>query len=329
MDTKKILVVDDNASQRILLRKIFNREGFEVFVAEDGDQAFKIFKKNKIGIIVTDWLMPEMDGLELTQKIRLEFEEQPIIIVLTAVNSPEAKNKSLFAGADEYIAKPIEKNGLLSVIKNSINKKKSVPRLLKIDNTTSPKIMDYYCVGIAASTGGPSTLTDFFKNLGSIKNASFLVVQHGPVWMLESFVDSLQKITSMPVLLGEENLEVVPGIIYISPGKRHMVIDEETVTIRLLDTEPVNFVKPSADPLFKSIANVFGKKSIGIIFTGMGTDGSFGAGYVKAAGGKVFAQDPKTAVLQSMPDSIKKLKLADKIVSLEHMPNILKLELKN
>lgn len=324
METKNILIVDDHAAQRILLRKMLTGSGFKVFAAANGDEAIEAFKKNKIEIVITDWLMPEMDGLKLTEKIRLEIKPQPIIIVLTAVNSSDAKNKALFAGADDYVAKPVFKDRLLQIINNAVIKKQSTPVRPKAWKVISRSKMDFYAVGIATSTGGPQTLIKFFKQLGVVKNAAFLIVQHGPAWMLESFVDSLQKVTKMPVLLGEQNLDVVPGIVYIAPGKKHMVLGEEPVAINLLDTEPINFVKPAADPLFKSMAYIFGSKSIALVFTGMGSDGSFGAGYIKASDGKVFVEDPKTAVLSNMPALVRKLNLADKVVSISEMPKVLK-----
>ena len=327
METKNILIVEDQAAQRLLLRKMLTGEGYKIHVAVNGEEAIKALQNFEIDIIITDWLMPEMDGLKLTELIRLRFDKQPIIIVLTAVSSRDAKNKALFAGADEYVSKPVEKEKLLQVIDNTLKKKQSAippPKKWKVIRKSN---MDFYCVGIAASTGGPQTLLKFFEELGSVSNAAFLVVQHGPAWMLESFVDSLQKVTKMPVVLGEENLDVVPGVVYVAPGKKHMVIEEEPVAIHLLDTDPVNFVKPSADPLFKSIAYIFGNRSIGLVFSGMGSDASFGAGYIKASDGKVFVQDPKTAVLANIPEHVRKFKLADKVVPIDEMPRVLKFEL--
>lgn len=328
MESQNLLIVEDNFSSRFALRKLLVRKGFNVIDVENGKEAIDVLKKNEIDIVVTDWLMPEMDGMELTKYIRQDFKKQPIIIILTAVNSKEAKKKALFSGADEYVAKPIEINSLVEIIDLANNKRTIKTKLPQISKFEPPRHMDYFCTGIAASTGGPQTLTRFFAELGKVENSAFLIVQHGPAWMLESFVHSLQKVTPMPVLLGEENLEVVPGVVYLAPGKRHMVVDEEKVAVKLLDTEPVNFVKPSADPLFKSIASIFGKKSIGLVFTGMGSDASYGAGYISAAGGRVMVQDPLTSVLPSMPESVINFRLANNIFPLEDMAVMYKAELR-
>lgn len=328
MNSQNLLIVEDNFSSRFALRKLLARKGFNVFDVENGKEAYEVLKNNEIEIVITDWLMPEMDGMELTKKIRFDLKKQPIIIVLTAVNSKEAKKKALFSGADEYVAKPIEINSLVDIINNAVNKRTVKTKLPEISKFEPPRLMEFFCTGIAASTGGPQTLTRFFSELGKVESSAFLIVQHGPAWMLESFVHSLQKVTPMPVLLGEDKLEVVPGVVYIAPGKRHMVIDEEKVSIKLLDTDPVNFVKPSADPLFKSIASIFGKKSLGLVFTGMGSDASYGAGYISAAGGRVIVQDPKTAVLSNMPESVINFQLAHKIFPLEDLAVMFKAELR-
>lgn len=323
MDSGKILFVEDQPDTRFLYRKLLMKAGFSVTVASNGNEALSLFRKEYYEIIITDWLMPDMDGLELTKVIRNEFQIQPIIIVLTAVDSPSAKNGALFAGADEYIAKPVEKEVLFDVIERAKNRNKTVPQIESIPEMQTSEDFGFYCVGVAASTGGPSTLVEFFRSIGKVNNAAFLVVQHGPEWMLRTFVQSLQDNTDMPVHLGESGLKIVPGNIYLAPGERHMILKPDSLSIELLDTEPVNFVKPSADPLFKSISSVFGNKSVGIVLTGMGHDASIGAGYISASGGKIIVQDPNNAVLPAMPESVIKLNLADKVVSMSSMNNAL------
>ncbi len=104
------------------------------------------------------------------------------------------------------------------------------------------------------------------------------------------------------------------GFAYLAPGEFHMVVDPQTMTIKILDTPPENFVKPSADPLFRSVAKTFRNNSIGVILTGMGKDGTIGSGYIKAAGGKIIAENPDTAILFAMPKSVIDLNIAETIL---------------
>ncbi len=323
-----ILIVDDDPSVRFAIRKILVRKGFNITVAGNGLEGFELIKQNDFDVIITDWLMPEMDGIELISKIRGEIKKQPIIFLLTAVNSSEAKKKALFAGADEYLIKPVIFQTLIDKIEHSVKKgsytvtKKIIPKVVAFRNK------NFFCVGIAASTGGPSTLVRFFKNLGVIKEAAILIVLHGPKWMLESFVLSLQEVTKMPVHQGSTGMEIKAGNIYLAPGNIHMALKNDSNILELLDTSPENFVKPSADILFRSIASSFGNKSIGMVFTGMGKDGAYGTGYINAAGGRVIVQDPNSAILSSMPEAVIKINMADEIAPLDDMTQILKKYLK-
>jgi len=319
-----ILVVEDDPSAKFVTRRILTKNGYEVTVAENGLEGFELAKENNFDVIITDWLMPTMDGIELISKIRSGIKKQPIIFLLTAVNSAEAKNKALFAGADEYLTKPIIFETLLEKVEQALKKGSSSVTNQPIKKVETTKVKNFYCVGIAASTGGPSTLVEFISKLGVVSKAAFLIVLHGPKWMLESFVSSLQEVTKMKVHQGSNGMEIVPGNIYLAPGELHMVLKNSTNTLELLDTPQENFVKPSADPLFRSIATSFGKKSIGMVFTGMGKDGAYGAGNIHAVGGKVIVQDPKTAVVPSMPEAVIKINIADEIVPLIGMSFALK-----
>lgn len=313
MPAKKLLLVEDQHDARYYYRRILANAGYDVSIAQNGKEAFEILRNESFEIVITDWLMPIMDGFELTRTIRKELKEQPVVIVLTAVNSAEAKKGALFAGADEYIAKPVEKDTLLNTIETIRKKTSHAPSFAKLPRFDVKQKNDFYCVGVVASTGGPSTLSTFFNNLGVVKKAAFMVVQHGPEWMLKTFTDTLKQKSAMPVNLGRPGMVIQPGQVYIAPGRKHMVLQEGTKTIELLNTKPINYVMPSADPLFKSISKSFGNKSICMVFTGMGYDGSLGAGYISASGGKVLVQHTEDAILPAMPKSVIRLKLATKV----------------
>jgi two-component system chemotaxis response regulator CheB len=319
-----ILLVEDDPSVKFAYRKILTKKGYTVSYASNGAEGLELAKNNDYDIIISDWLMPVMDGIELISKVRSEIKNQPIIFLLTAVNSSDARSKALFAGADEYLTKPIDFNLLVEKIEESLKKDSLIVTKHSTNEAQIVANKNFFCVGVAASTGGPSTLVKFFSSLGVVNEAAFLIVLHGPIWMLESFVTSLQDVTEMKVHQGATGIEILPGNIYLSPGNIHMVLSEGTNYLKLIDSPPENFVKPSADPLFKSIAASFGDKSIGMVFTGMGKDGAYGTGYINAAGGKIIVQDPKTAILSSMPEAVIKIKMADEVVPLDTISDSLK-----
>jgi two-component system chemotaxis response regulator CheB len=145
-------------------------------------------------------------------------------------------------------------------------------------------------------------LIDVFKGIPATNTTAFYIVQHGPAWMFESFVKRLQMETKMQVKVAIDNERSKPGTIYIAPGDIHLVIDKDYNT-HLWDGPKENFIKPAADPLFRSASKMFGSYCIGTILTGLGRDGTDGIAHVAAVKGKVIIQDPKDAAAPSMPTS--------------------------
>jgi len=300
------------------------KENYTVFLAENGIKALEILNSENIDAVLTDWMMPHMDGMELVKTIREKFDKPPAILVITALALKEAFDKALAAGADEYLPKPVSKEAVLSTLKNVLERRGQDLAQREIESQPPPRVLPgFYGVGIAASTGGPMTLTSFLNELEPTEQLSFFIVLHGPDWMLRSFVDRMRENCKLPVKLGREGLDIKPGQVYISPGESHMIINPLKMQIALSDTPPENYVKPSADPLFRSIAATFGKKSIGVVITGMGHDGTLGSGYIRTAGGLVIAQNPATAVIASMPKSVIDLKIAHKVVNINEIQKII------
>lgn len=327
----KILVVEDNISSRILLVKILKKEGYEVCYANNGLEAMEVLKSDgHIDAVMTDWMMPKMDGLELTFEIRKQIKPSPAIIFLTALNSREARGKAIEAGADDYIAKPIHIAEIKERLQAALMRHNSEMSNGTIDKKADKcKKPDFLGICIAASTGGPSTLIELFSRLRPTNQASIFIVLHGPAWMLKSFAERLQEEIDMPVKLGQEGLQIKRGEIYLAPGNRHMLISSEKFEIELSDSPPENFVRPAADPLFISASKTFGSNLIGVVLTGMGHDGSIGSGYIAAAGGIVLAQDPSTAIAPSMPQTVIDLRIAKQITNIEDMPLLIEQSMKN
>ena len=316
----KLLVVEDNTSSKILLRRILKDAGYDVDTVYNGIEALEKLKSENYDAVLTDWMMPELDGIGLIKKIRNTLVNQPVIIVITALSSSEARHEALNSGADDFIAKPIFKEDVINRLENCLNRRDNpAPQTNFSSEAPKNKKAPFIAVAIAASTGGPPTLQQIFERLPQTDKAAYLIVLHGPPWMLKTFSERLNEKTDFTVHHAEEGMEITPGEVYLAPGQKHMVVNE-SYRIELNDDPPENFIKPSADPLFRSVAATFGKQSIALILTGMGSDGTAGAGFISVAKGTVIAQDPKTAVLPSMPQSVINLNLAEKIIPLENIP---------
>lgn len=314
-----ILVAEDNVPSRILVVRILRKKGHEVFEAPNGIDAVEILRSQKIDVVFTDWMMPEMDGMELIHYIRENIKPAPVIIVLTAIASEHAQEQVLNAGADEYLAKPIYENELLECLELCMLRQSAPVKKIAYRTAHSGTLPRFAGVCIAASTGGPPAVAEVVSHLAVTDEAAFFIIMHGPKWMLETFAERLDTLNDMPVYLAYSGLAVKPGTIYLAPGDQHTVLDPIKMELLLTNDPPENFVRPSADPLFRSVANRFQSHAIGVVLTGMGHDGSVGCGYIAAAGGRVIAQDPSTAVLPSMPESIINLRIADTVAPLNMM----------
>jgi len=318
-----ILIAEDVPSNKFLFGRILRGDGHEVATVSNGFEAVDKLKGNSFDLIVVDLMMPKIDGIELIKFIKNNIHPKPIILVISALISDDAKLRAFQAGADEYITKPLAKDDLVNTVNFLLHGGKSENNLnfkpLKIK-----ALPDFVGVAIAASTGGPPSLTKVFQNLKPNNRAAFFVVLHGPVWMLSSFTNRIASVNQMKVHLGETGIPIKPGEIYIAPGERHMVINHEKMEIEINDDPPENFIKPAADPLFRSVAKVFRSKSIGVVLTGMGSDGAIGAGHIAASNGIVIAENPNTAVLSSMPKSVVDLGLAREVVNLDKIADVIR-----
>ena len=300
----KVLIAEDQPANARMLDLILKKKGFDTRVVENGIEALKLLNDTSFDILLTDWMMPEMDGIQLIREVRANLKYSLLVIMITTMGHPEARAYALQSGADDFITKPYTAAQVLRTIDN----------ILKRLNQTQPDITGicakgiieappFGAVAIAASTGGPETFKIFLNNLAPC-NAVFLIVQHGPKWMLEVYAKYLQKFSKMPVMLAKEGMVPEKGKIYLSPGERHLILESDPLLLRLNDGPQENFVKPSADLLFKSAASAFGKYCLSIVLTGMGCDGTIGAAYVASAGGKVYVQEPNSAVAKNMPRSV-------------------------
>ncbi|MFW9822136.1 MAG: chemotaxis-specific protein-glutamate methyltransferase CheB [Candidatus Thorarchaeota archaeon] len=156
---------------------------------------------------------------------------------------------------------------------------------------------------IGASVGGPRTITTILKEIPANINAPILIVQHLSSHFTEAFVDNLNIECNLSIKTAENGEPLLPGICYIAPGDNHMEIDvaNKKPYIKIYKGKPVNFCMPSIDQLFFSAARLYKKRAMGIILTGMGSDGVEGLGVIKKFGGHTIAESEETSILYAMP----------------------------
>mgnify|MGYP005811231499 CR=1 FL=1 len=160
---------------------------------------------------------------------------------------------------------------------------------------------------IGASTGGPQALAVVLGGLRpALRHAAIMVVLHIPTEFTEVIAAHIQKSTGLPARAGRQGETVEAGQIYISPGDVHLGLVRigDMPVIVLRDDPPENFCKPSVDVLFRSAARCFGADVIGVILTGMGSDGLEGSRAIVEAGGKIIAQDAASSTVWGMPGAV-------------------------
>lgn len=314
----KILIVEDDHVIRLLLKKLLKSNGMTTVEVTNGQEALQKLTTEHFDGVVTDWMMPKIDGVELIEKIRKTIRPQPFILMITAIGTEEARQRALSTGADAFLSKPYNNDEVIQILNDGILRSGQESEEHSITSKSAlTKKKSFIGVGIATSTGGPQSFVKVLPTIPNTNDAAFFMVQHGPKWMLESYVNRLRELTALKVFLGEDNMHYEPGALYVAPGEVHMIIDPTTNVLRLINDPPENYCRPAADPLFRSISASFGANSIGVVMTGMGRDGSIGCGYIAASGGCVLAQDPSSAILPSMPKSIVDLRIATHVVPLE------------
>ncbi len=177
--------------------------------------------------------------------------------------------------------------------------------------------MELVLIGI--STGGPNALHKMFENLKQRIECPVLIVQHMPPMFTKSLAERLNVVSSMDIAEAEDQEVLRKGKVYIAPGGKHMVLRQKTkgiYQIRIIDSPPVNHCKPAVDVLFRSISGIRGLKTLAVIMTGMGRDGTDGMRALKRKGAYSIIQDEKTSVVWGMPGSIYEESLADEVLPL-------------
>jgi len=343
----KVLVVDDSKTVRDLLIYILGSDPeIEIIgTVSNGKEAIIFIEDSITGrhekpdLITMDILMPVMDGLEATRRIMGTYP-LPIVIISSSLNHNEVDMtfQSLAAGAVSVLEKPkgIEHPDyaiisdelkrhvkLMSEVKvvrrifNNHKKKSFQERPAPGINSfaESPKIE---LVAIGASTGGPPVLHTILSSLHDNFPVPILIVQHIAAGFLQGLVDWLDQFSTLNVNIAIHGEKILPGHVYLAPDEHHLGVDESR-RIKLSNNDSENGLRPAVSHLFRSIAEVYGKHSLGILLTGMGKDGAQELRLLRNRGAITIAQDEKSSVVHGMPGEAIQIGAAIHVLSPEEI----------
>lgn len=331
----KVLVVDDSAFARsMIVAKLESEPGIKVVAqARDGLEAVQMTKELKPDVVTMDVAMPHMDGLAALKQIMMECPTPVVMLSALTGYGTDATIRALESGAVDFFLKPsvtnpagikestaelIEKIKVAAGVQVSRYRKVSSSPLIRRVHSKKDKLRSTTvdrAVVIASSTGGPKALSEVVPLLPGDLPAFVLIVQHMPRGFTRSLAERLNQISELEVREAQEGDLVEPGVVFLAPGDYHMTIGMDG-RVALNQNPHECGVRPSANVTIESVARVYGAKSLSVVLTGMGSDGTRGSTLVKAAGGKIIAQNEATCSVYGMPASVVDAGIADAVLPL-------------
>ncbi len=338
MDKIKVLVVDDTIVYRKIISDVLHDfpDVEVVGSANNGRIALSRIESLKPDLVTLDIEMPKMSGIEVLEHLE-NVPNAPIAIMLSTLThkGSDMTIKALELGAFDFIPKPdggrmadniIKIKAAFTPIFESFKRQRNIRLRLKgkiPTDSTALKKSPYHAVskrpittartrntlseivGIGISTGGPNALSKMIPMLSKKINVPVLIVQHMPPMFTASLAKSLNSKSELNVKEAVNGDPIMPNTIFIAPGGKQMKIiagaDGKTRNIKITDDPPENSCKPSADYLFRSIAQHYVGRATGVIMTGMGSDGTKGLQMMKKNGSIIIAQDQATCTVYGMP----------------------------
>jgi two-component system chemotaxis response regulator CheB len=336
----KVLVVDDSAYVRKVVKQMLSRSPFleVVGTARDGREALELVEQLEPDVVTCDLIMPELDGVGFVRE-QMARKPVPIIIMSIASETGEAALTALDMGAVDFVQKPtaLATEKIFEVSDELIGKVKAAAGIpmtrvriaapieaASVSPAPTPiarrKLVDAVVIGI--STGGPQALKQLIPQLPADFPVPVAMVMHMPVGYTEMYARRLNEDSPLDVREAREGDELRAGLALLAPAGRHLTFRREPdgKVVAHLDSRPLEMPhRPSVDVLFQSAAQVYGQRVLGVVMTGMGSDGRAGSAWIKAQGGLVYTESEETCVVYGMPASVVEAGLSDRSVPLGKM----------
>jgi len=330
----RVLVVDDSAYVRKVVSEMLSRSPFVevVGVARDGAEALERVGELAPDVVTCDLNMPALDGVAFIRE-QMARAPLPIVVISIAAGAGEQVLAALDAGAVDFVQKPtaLATERLMDMADELIDKVKAAaraPRRAMVPAAPPPRpvaarasrgTFDIVVIGI--STGGPQALKQLIPSLPADFPLPVAMVMHMPLGYTEMYARKLDELSPLHVVEAEDGTPVVPGTVMLAPAGRHLTFRRTAQAVQAqLDVLPLDTPhRPSVDALFHSAADVFGPRVLGIVMTGMGSDGREGAAWIKARGGCILTETEESCVVYGMPRSVVEAGLSDGQAPLEGM----------
>jgi two-component system chemotaxis response regulator CheB len=335
----KVLVIDDSAFNRQTIKGILEKApNVEVVgVAVDGHDGMTKILKLKPDVVTLDIEMPGMDGFAL---LRWIMEERPLpVIVVSSYGDEPIVFKALELGAVDFVIKPTKRAStelkeiesdllrkVLGVTSLRMEKLKKTISLLEsdkiIDNSHLFEDGGVEIIAMGASTGGPTAIQSILTRLPGNFPGAMVISQHMPRGFTKQFAERISKISSLHVKEAEHGESIEQGKVLICPGGHHIVFEKlkKDVLAITKDSSTNDRYIPSIDIMMKSVAEIYGARTMGILLTGMGNDGREGMLEIKKRGGFTIAESEESSVVFGMPREVISSGCVDKILPLEKIP---------
>lgn len=310
----QVLIVDDSVVARSVLgRMVEGTRRFRVAAAySDVRAALDYLKNHSVDIILLDIEMPGIDGLTALPDIIATGRGAKVLIVSSSAEQGAAVSvQALALGAADTLVKPgigafggrfaevLEER--LSRLIETYTPSQDVPHHGPL---AAPD--DFELVAIGASTGGIHALSQLLRAIPASFQVPILVTQHLPPSFMSYFATQLAVLGGRPCEVATDRMRIRPGRIIVAPGDAHMrvVRMSDGAAIRLTHEKATSGCMPSVDPMFESVAEVFGNRALGVVLSGMGRDGCEGAKDLVDCGARVLAQDRDSSVVWGMPGAV-------------------------